>query len=106
VMVGRACQGRPWHAGWVAGHAGPQRDEIADLAAGHYEAMLGHYGADVGVRHARKHVGWYLERFAPDVPAAKKTEIMTSRDPAFVSKALAHCLADDTLETDRRREAA
>ncbi len=106
VMVGRACQGRPWHAGWVAGHAGPQRDEIADLAAGHYEAMLGHYGADVGVRHARKHVGWYLERFAPDVPAGQKAEIMTSRDPAFVSKALGRCLADAAMDTDRRREAA
>lgn len=106
VMVGRACQGRPWHAGWVAGHEGPQRDEIADLAAGHYEAMLGHYGADVGVRHARKHVGWYLERFAPDVPAAQKAEIMTSRDPDFVSKALARCLADAAMDMDRRREAA
>ena len=106
VMVGRACQGRPWHAGWIAGHAGPRRDEIADLAGGHYEAMLGHYGADVGVRHARKHVGWYLERFAPDVPAAQKAEIMTSRDPAFVSKVLARCLADAAMDTDRRREAA
>ncbi|MBW8446128.1 MAG: tRNA dihydrouridine synthase DusB [Arenimonas sp.] len=106
VMVGRACQGRPWHAGWIAGHQGPQRDEIPELAAGHYEAMLEHYGADVGVRHARKHVGWYLERFAPGVPAAQKAEIMTSRDPAFVTKALAHCLADATLDTDRRREAA
>ncbi len=106
VMVGRACQGRPWHAGWVAGHAGPQVDEIPDLAAGHYEAMLGHYGADVGVRHARKHVGWYLERFAPDVPAVQKAEIMTSRDPDFVSKALARCLADAAMDMDRRREAA
>ncbi|MBW8282051.1 MAG: tRNA dihydrouridine synthase DusB [Rhizobium sp.] len=106
VMVGRACQGRPWHAGWIAGHQGPQRDEISELAAGHYEAMLDHYGADVGVRHARKHVGWYLERFAPGVPAAQKAEIMTSRDPAFVTKALAHCLAYATLDTDRRREAA
>ena len=106
VMVGRACQGRPWHAGWIAGHAGPQSNEIPDLAAGHYEAMLGHYGADVGVRHARKHVGWYLERFAPNVPAAQKAEIMTSRDPAFVSKALARCLTDAAMDTDRRREAA
>lgn len=106
VMVGRACQGRPWHAGWVAGHAGPDRNEIPELAAGHYEEMLDHYGADVGVRHARKHVGWYLERFAPHVPAAQKAEIMTSRDSAFVSKALARCLADAAMDTDRRREAA
>jgi tRNA-dihydrouridine synthase B len=25
----------------------------------HYEAMLGHYGTDVGVRIARKHIAWY-----------------------------------------------
>jgi tRNA-dihydrouridine synthase B len=25
----------------------------------HYEDMLSHYGTEVGVRIARKHVGWY-----------------------------------------------
>ncbi|GEO83279.1 tRNA dihydrouridine synthase DusB [Ciceribacter naphthalenivorans] len=106
VMVGRACQGRPWHAGWIAGHDGPGRGEIPALAVEHYEAMLAHYGSDVAVRHARKHVGWYLDRFAPDVPAAEKVEIMTSRDPAFVAKALARCLAQAAMGADRRREAA
>ena len=106
VMVGRACQGRPWHAGWVAGHSGPHRDEIPALAAEHYEAMLSHYGADVGVRHAHKHVGWYLERYAPGVAHEKKAEIMTSKDPAFVARTLALCLSEAGAEADGRREAA
>jgi tRNA-dihydrouridine synthase B len=27
----------------------------------HYRAMLDHYGDEVGVRIARKHVGWYTK---------------------------------------------
>jgi tRNA-dihydrouridine synthase B len=29
------------------------------IVEGHYENMLSHYGTDIGVRIARKHVGWY-----------------------------------------------
>jgi tRNA-dihydrouridine synthase B len=28
---------------------------------GHYEAMLSHYGRELGGRVARKHLGWYVE---------------------------------------------
>jgi nifR3 family TIM-barrel protein len=106
VMVGRACQGRPWHAGWIAGDAGPKRDKIADLAAEHYDMMMAHYGRDVGVRHARKHVGWYLDRFAPAVPAARKVEIMTSKDADFVLRTFSRCIADAMRDGEGRREAA
>ena len=40
--------------------------------------MIDQYGEDVGVRHARKHIGWYLETLAPDTPASQKIRLMTS----------------------------
>ncbi|MFA7413728.1 MAG: tRNA dihydrouridine synthase DusB [Rhizobium sp.] len=106
VMVGRACQGRPWLAGVLAGASGPHLSEIAAIAVEHYEMMLSHYGVDVGVRHARKHLGWYLDRYAPDLASARKAEIMTARDAGFVAKALARALGDAADAENECREAA
>ena len=80
VMVGRSCQGRPWHAGVLAGGTGPDGEAIADVACAHYRAMQDFYGEGTAVRHARKHLGWYLERFAPGLPGEAKARIMTERD--------------------------
>lgn len=104
VMVGRSCQGRPWHAGVLAGHIGPKVDAIPDLVVDHYQMMLQHYGADVGIRHARKHLGWYLDRHAPELAAQAKAAIMTSKDAGFVADALRRALNDP--EANARQEAA
>ncbi|CAN7275855.1 tRNA dihydrouridine synthase DusB [Rhizobium rhizogenes] len=80
VMVGRGCQGRPWHAGVLAGHRAPDCGEIADIALEHYRMMLDFYGEAVGIRHARKHLSWYLDRYAPTTIGAEKARIMTSKD--------------------------
>lgn len=32
-----------------------------DLIVEHYRAMMAHYGAQVGVPCARKHIGWYTK---------------------------------------------
>lgn len=93
VMVGRSCQGRPWHAGVLAGHSGPEREAIPDLVVEHYRMMLEHYGTDVGVRHARKHLGWYLDRHASDLASETKAAIMTSKDADFVADAMQQALS-------------
>ncbi|MGH6808802.1 MAG: tRNA dihydrouridine synthase DusB [Ensifer adhaerens] len=86
VMAGRSSQGRPWHVGVLAGAAAhPDQAEIADIFVEHYQMMLEFYGADTGLRHARKHVGWYLDRFAPDFAGAEKGAILTSTDPKSVA---------------------
>jgi len=69
IMIGRAHYGAPWKAGALAHHAagtlapGVPRDAAAmgQYVAAHYEDMLSHYGIGQGLRHARKHLGWYLE---------------------------------------------
>jgi tRNA-dihydrouridine synthase B len=66
VMIGRGCYGRPWFIGQVIEWL-RRRRRLPDppLAAqyrivrGHYDDMLSHYGSEVGLRIARKHLGWY-----------------------------------------------
>lgn len=66
VMIGRATYGRPWLPGQVAHYlaTGERRDDPAlpaqlDIVLEHFDAMLTHYGAETGVRMARKHIAWY-----------------------------------------------
>jgi tRNA-dihydrouridine synthase B len=68
VMIGRGAYGRPWIANQIAatlsgaGDPGPPSlDAQSEIATGHVEAMLLHYGRALGLRNARKHIGWYLE---------------------------------------------
>ncbi|SPF80415.1 tRNA dihydrouridine synthase DusB [Pseudoprimorskyibacter insulae] len=99
VMVGRGAQGRPWALAEIAhalfGADAPQIPTgaaLADMIATHYEAMLGFYGADLGNRVARKHLGWYMDNAS--TPAALRREILTSRDAAQVLKALPGAISD------------
>lgn len=85
VMLGRGAQGRPWHPGVLADmREAPEHREIAEIFEGHYRMMLGFYGAELGMRQARKHVGWYLDRHAGQVAPAAKGAVLTSKDPEFV----------------------
>ena len=68
VMVGRGAYGAPWLPARIAaflasGHdpGPPPLAEQGAIAREHVEAMLSHYGAYLGLRNARKHIGWYLE---------------------------------------------
>jgi tRNA-dihydrouridine synthase B len=68
VMIGRGAYGKPWLLGqvmhWLR-HGGEIADPTLDtqyrLILEHYEGMLAHYGADTGVKMARKHLGWYTK---------------------------------------------
>ncbi|WP_423414634.1 tRNA dihydrouridine synthase DusB [Hyphomicrobium sp. B1] len=67
VMVGRGAYGAPWMPGRIAKSLASGRDpgdpvlnEQRDIAIEHFEMMLGHYGRELGLRNARKHIGWYL----------------------------------------------
>jgi len=68
VMIGRGAYGRPWLLAqamrWlVTGERleDPSIDEQYATIIEHYEMMLGHYGKEVGVNMARKHLGWYVK---------------------------------------------
>jgi tRNA-dihydrouridine synthase B len=100
VMIGRGAYGQPWivaQAGAVlAGKAPPQAplgDALANFVLEHYESMLSHYGTGKGVRIARKHIGWYLDRLETSVPAALRGAILQSDDPRTVRPLLAAAFA-------------
>ena len=103
VMVGRGAQGRPWLPGLIAGAV--TLDDLArlkasDLVCEHYEAMLAHYGAVSGLRHARKHLAWSIERLGAVSGTdfqQSRAEILTAKDPAFVLKRLSRLFAGVSL---------
>ncbi len=72
----------------------PLAEQLA-LASALYGEMLGHYGAAIGLRHARKHLGWALDTAAAcaGVDAAELKEarvsVLTATDPAIVLRRLA-----------------
>ena len=103
VMIGRASYGAPWQAGLMAAQAaGSVPDDIAVFGGGlpayviaHYEDMLTFYGIEGGLRQARKHLGWYLDRCARDASAELRQTIMRSFDPAQVIAALRRAFDPD-----------
>lgn len=103
VMVGRSSQGRPWHAGVLAGAVKhPQAAEVQEIVSEHYGMMLEFYGTDIGLRHARKHIGWYLDRFAPHLSSPAKAAIMTSTDrKAVLSRTVAAIAAGSGYEEEK-----
>ena len=66
LMIGRGCYGRPWFIRQIA-HFLRTGERLRDpplaeqwaIVLEHYESLLEHYGVSVGVRVARKHIGWY-----------------------------------------------
>ena len=70
LMIGRAAQGRPWIFREVAHYLrtgtclpAPAPAETAEVLLGHLQALHEFYGEAIGVRVARKHLGWYTRRF-------------------------------------------
>ncbi|WP_290560882.1 tRNA dihydrouridine synthase DusB [Aestuariivita sp.] len=101
VMIGRGAQGRPWLLAQVAhalyGTAAPEVPQGGDLVrmvSDHYEAMLGFYGRDLGLRVARKHLGWYMDGAGTD-PGLRRA-VLTARAPAEVLRLLPDALSAPT----------
>jgi hypothetical protein len=48
--------------------------------------MLAHYGAHLGLRNARKHIGWYLETSGRPAETVKawRRRLCTDEDPRAV----------------------
>lgn len=67
VMVGRAAQGRPWIFREIDHYLrigelleSPTISEVRERMAQHLQAHYAFYGDYLGVRTARKHIGWYV----------------------------------------------
>lgn len=101
VMIGRAAQGQPWLPGQIARRLkgggverAPRLSEQLDNLCRLYDAVVDHYGARVGLRHARKHLSWALDVAARDSKTPAQTlkrwrdSILTATDRSQVRNAL------------------
>jgi nifR3 family TIM-barrel protein len=93
VMVGRGAYGAPWLPGAMAADAAgsafnaPAGPALLALVVDHYAAILEHYGSAVGLKAARKHLGWYMADAG--TPGALRQAVMTETSPAVVMRLLA-----------------
>jgi len=71
IMIGRSAQGNPWifdqinhylERGFVPKR--PSKREIVAVISSHIKAIHSHYGEYLGVRIARKHIGWYVNNLS------------------------------------------
>ena len=105
VMIGRAAVGRPWLVGDVA-HAlatGRERAPVSaerrrDAALAHYATLLGIFGREQGVRHARKHLAGYASHAGWSAGDPRHRALVTADDPDVVVRSLERLFDDPPLE--------
>ena len=98
VMVGRGAQGAPWRLAQIGAAlfgtpapVVPTGEDLRDVVIGHYQDMLEFYGVDLGVKVARKHLGWYLEEAGL---VGHRAAVMAAATPRATISALHHAFAD------------
>jgi len=107
VMVGRGAQGQPWLPGQIGRRletgiveSAPSLAEQLKYIRVLYDEVCSHYGLRIGLRHARKHLGWALEIAArcSRTPAVRlkswRERILTSDDPHRVHRSLEDAFDD------------
>jgi len=87
VMIGRGAQGRPWLLAEIAhalyGTTAPERPSgaaFAEMVMVHYEETLRFYGDLLGLRVARKHLGWFMDTAGTSTDARRA--VLTAKTPA------------------------
>ena len=106
-MVGRGAQGQPWLPGQIGRRlesgvieSTPSLALQLNYVRTLYDEVCSHYGLRIGLRHARKHLGWALEIAAQCSRAPAQTlktwrqKILTSEDPSGVHRALEDAFDD------------
>jgi nifR3 family TIM-barrel protein len=107
VMVGRGAQGQPWLPGQIGRRIETGIVESAPSLAQQlayirtlYDEVCRHYGLRIGLRHARKHLGWALDVAAKYSCAPALTlktwrqKVLTSDDPHGVHRSLEDAFDD------------
>jgi tRNA-dihydrouridine synthase B len=107
VMVGRGAQGQPWLPGQIGRRlesgiveAVPPLPEQLNYIRTLYDEICRHYGLRIGLRHARKHLGWALDvaarcSRAPAVTVKSwRQKVLTSEDPDGVHRSLRDAFDD------------
>ncbi len=107
VMIGRGAQGQPWLPGQIGrrletgqAETAPSLAEQLGYVRALYDEVCSHYGLRIGLKHARKHLGWALETAARYSCAPAETlkgwrqNILTLEDPNRVHRSLQEAFDD------------
>ncbi|WGD56650.1 tRNA dihydrouridine synthase DusB [Bradyrhizobium sp. CB1650] len=107
VMIGRGAQGQPWLPGQIGrrlnggdAEAAPSLEQQLGYVRALYEGVCALYGLRIGLKHARKHLGWALDvaAQASRAPGEKlktwRQKILTSEDPHLVRRSLQDAFDD------------
>ena len=91
IMVGRGAQGAPWRLAEISALLYgtpepkiPSGAELAELIICHHQAILAFYGNVLGLKNARKHLGWYLDGL--DTLPELRQSLLRSLDPREIYK--------------------
>jgi tRNA-dihydrouridine synthase B len=115
VMFGRAAYGRPWWPGAVAetllagsGRAAPTLAEECDIALWHHDETLTLYGARLGNKTFRKHLGWLLARLhergllSLDTLQSLRASLLSTLDNDVVAQGIRDVFKDLNSDFDGR----
>ncbi|BBB63051.1 MULTISPECIES: tRNA dihydrouridine synthase DusB [unclassified Undibacterium] len=87
IMIGRAAQGRPWIFREIAHFLNtgehlpaPLISEVRELMDAHLKAHYAFYGDYLGVRTARKHIGWYVQDLVGGEDFRQQMNLLTDCD--------------------------
>lgn len=79
IMIGRAAQGSPWIFNQIKQFldteeliAAPSLIEIEQIMLGHLNSLYEFYGEFQGIRIARKHIRWYLDKLPSEYALESK----------------------------------
>ena len=108
IMIGRAAQGRPWMFREIeyylergAHLPAPEVEEIHRVLSAHLEDLYTFYGAQRGVRVARKHISWYTKGLAG---SAAFRHAMNQLEEVAVQRAAVDRFFDELKARSRRLE--
>jgi tRNA-dihydrouridine synthase B len=92
IMVGRAAQGRPWIFREIDYYLrtgqhlpAPLVDEVRALMDEHLRGHYAFYGDYLGVRTARKHIGWYVRDLQGGEEFRQKMNLLESVDEQLLA---------------------
>jgi tRNA-dihydrouridine synthase B len=107
IMMGRGAQGQPWLPGQIGrrlesgiAEAAPSLAQQLDYIRALYDEVCSLYGLRIGLRHARKHLGWALDVASQTSCApvatlkAWRQKVLTTDDPDRVHRSLEDAFDD------------
>jgi tRNA-dihydrouridine synthase B len=90
VMIGRGAYGKPWLINQISHYLqtgeeleDPSFSTKRDTIIRHYQDILDHYGEEIGLRLAKKHLGWYSSGMNDSADFRRKINLCVDPKLAF-----------------------